>query len=182
MNGTRHGLTGQVLIETDDDYDAHVEFVGRYVMELKPEGFIEIDLAHAIAEAAWRRNRIRAHENNYISLRLGTAPTYADPDRAQVSAAFIQAKTVVEQSRDMANLALYEQRVTNLFAKNMKALQELRKARLLAAAKPAPGPLPQPKAAGASTTSPEIGFVFSTAEAVPTPESIVPAELLKNAS
>ncbi|MDE3198333.1 MAG: hypothetical protein KGN84_18435 [Acidobacteriota bacterium] len=173
LNGYRHGHTGQVLIETDEDHEARVKFVKAYVAELAPEGVIETDLAHAIAATAWRRNRIHAAENNYLTLRLALDGKSIVTGHAQLHTAFIQAETVFARTRELANLALYEQRLTNLFQKNLKALEDLRKQR---AAQPHPAP-PAPKAKAAastaSSTSPENGFAFSNEQTELLPDPVI---------
>ena len=129
VNGFRHGFTGTVFIETDEDYKAHRNFTKQYLAELAPEGFVETDLANAAADTAWRLNRMRAHENNYFSLRLGADGDQIETPHAQVHTALTHANVVFDHSKELCNIALYEQRLSRLLHKNLQVLKEMKKSR-----------------------------------------------------
>ncbi len=66
MNALRHGLTGQVNLMPTEDREAHDKFCAAIVESLAPEGALEIQFAHAVAEDNWRMNRGRAIETNML--------------------------------------------------------------------------------------------------------------------
>jgi hypothetical protein len=104
----------------------------------------------------------------------------------------MQAVTIFESTKDFCNIALYEQRLTSTYQKNMKLFLEMKKNRLLNKS------LVEPKAmasgAGSqpqyeqyedpepSTTSAEIGFAFSNEKQPAAPEPETASEPLKLAS
>lgn len=192
MNGRKHGFTGQVLIETEEEHEAFVAFSNSYLEELAPVGIIETDLAHAIVIAAWRRHRTAAGENNYLSLRLAAEGNRVRTPHAQVHTAFMHADTLFERSKDFCNIALYEQRLTNTYQKNMKLFLEMKENRLLNQTLVEPkamasGASSQPdyqqhEEAEPSTTSGRNGFAFSNEEAPMQPEPETASEPLKFAS
>ena len=177
-NGYRHGHTAHVLIETDEDYAAHTTFTKKYIAELAPEGFVETDLAHAAAETAWRINRMRAHENNFLALRLGSDGHMIETPHAQVHTALIHTQTVFENSKEFCNIVLYEQRLTRILHQNLKALQEMQRTRRIRKAGERPKTMaagvlesaPEQSASTESDTSPENGFAFSNREATAKPQ------------
>ena len=188
MNGRRHGFTGQVLLETDEDFAAYTQFTRQYIAALAPEGFIEIDLAHATADAAWRLNRMRAHENNYLSARLASDGPMIETDHAQVHTALTHTTVVFEKSKELCNIALYEQRLNRILHKNLQVLAEMKKSRILREAiaekSMAAGsrrPASDLTNSTESTTSREIGFAFSRHNGATETPSISPRECRETA-
>ena len=62
LNATRHGLTGQVSIMTDEERAAHIAFTGPILKRLAPKGPVENQYAQLIAQDHWRLNRIASIE------------------------------------------------------------------------------------------------------------------------
>jgi len=54
MNALRHGLTGQIEVTTPEEKDAKDKFFTEIISSLAPEGGIERQFAHSIAEDHWR--------------------------------------------------------------------------------------------------------------------------------
>ena len=187
QNGRRHGFTGQVLLETEEDADAYEEYTTKYIANLAPEGFIETDLANSAADTAWRLNRMRAHENNYLAMRLARDGHRVETDHAQVHTALIHTEVVFDHSKEFCNLALYEQRLTNVLHKNLKVLADLKRKhsiqKTLAELKVmSAGQSSGQAASNKSTTSPENGFAFSNQQSDPKPARSTVEPGFENAS
>src|SRR5438477_3726397 len=53
LNATRHGLTGQVNIRTEEDQKAYDTHCIGFFEDLKPKGAIEMNLVQTMADKQW---------------------------------------------------------------------------------------------------------------------------------
>ena len=121
-NNLRHGLTGQVTVLPDEDREAHDAFCDRLVAGFNPETPIEEQLAHSVAEDAWRLNRAAAIENNIFALGRKA-------DRGEIRNALADAQSFLDHARELNLLSLYEQRIHRNMQRNLNQLRELQKER-----------------------------------------------------
>jgi hypothetical protein len=163
LNGLRHGLTGQTALLPDEDREAYAGHHAEFLAELRPEGLLETQLAHGIADDYWRLNRIKAIEDNIFALGIESHSGEFSDD-ALTDNALSQAQTYLETSKEINLLSLYEQRLNRAVHKKHAELAELQRVRKVAAAR-------QP---------PRNGFGFSTGEiARPATPPIAPPDLLQ---
>lgn len=159
-NNLRHGLTGQVTVLPSEDREAHDTFCNRLIAGFNPENPLEEQLAHSIAEDAWRLNRITAIENNIFALGRGH-------DRGEVRNALADAQSFLDHAGEFNLLSLYEQRIHRNMQRNVNQLRELQKeheagrARSMEEIKPAAR---QTLAAGNSSDSFANGFESSNTQ------------------
>ncbi len=145
LNGLRHGLTGQTALLPEEDRDAYDQHHAAFLAELNPEGLLEIQLAHGIADDYWRLDRIKAIENNIFALGIEAhAGEFADDPLTDQ--AFSQAQTYLDTAKEINLLSLYEQRLNRAVHKKHAELAELQRLR---------------KVARASQAKPKNGFGFS---------------------
>ncbi|MDE3197087.1 MAG: hypothetical protein KGN84_12120 [Acidobacteriota bacterium] len=178
-NACRHNLTGQVVIMTDEDHDACVQYEKSFIADLKPEGALESALVHSIAHAFWRLNRAEAIEENYFSLEAGGKEDSLIAENGQILNAALHCLTFFKDPNKFVLLSLYEQRIHRKLEKDRKALRDLQAARLKAAShapKARPSVEPKPETVAHAATCRENGFVFSNtlqpaAEPVAIPET-----------
>src|SRR5215467_11856893 len=128
LNAFRHGLTGQIVIHTQEDRQAFQKHCDAIRESLAPVGALETTLAQSIAEDYWRLNRARALENSIFTLGL---QDHSDPaaGNPEVDAAFAQGRTWIEQARNLQLLTTYEQRIRRSIEKNTAELRTLQTAR-----------------------------------------------------
>ena len=131
QNALRHGLTGQVTLMPDEDRIAHDNFCAAIVASLFPEGALEIQLAHAIAEDNWRANRGRAVETNLFALGAFCPPGPAiDTGHNQIDDAVRAAQVFAANPKSFQLLSLYMQRTNRDMALDrLHSLQIERKTR-----------------------------------------------------
>src|SRR5271154_2515980 len=67
LNATRHCLTGQIVIFTQEESVAFDKHCAALRNSLAPIGDQETELAQSIAEDRWRLNRARALENSIFA-------------------------------------------------------------------------------------------------------------------
>jgi hypothetical protein len=129
LMGRRNPVTGQATLMTETDAESHRKFIAEFVASLKPDGTLEIQLAQRLAQDSWRINRIHAVEENIFA--LGHSEPYANIKSAhpEIHAAMVQALTFRNDPKLLANIALYEQRLTKNFQINLNMLQKLQSLR-----------------------------------------------------
>jgi hypothetical protein len=133
QNATRHGITAQTLIMTDEDRKAYDAFLAAMMTDLAPVGAMETFLAQSVAEEAWRLNHARAQCNNLIAIGHfdGTADLF-DTDHPEIHTAVTAAAVTRDQAEKLERLSLYTQRIHNSFQKyraDLRKLQDERKAK-----------------------------------------------------
>ena len=125
LNATRHGLTGQISVLTEEDRIACDRFCYNVVESLGPENAAEAQLAQSIADDSWRLNQIRAVENNLFALGHVDNKHRVKTENPQIHAALTKARSFADNIRQFELLTLYEQRVTRNMHRNLDALHEL---------------------------------------------------------
>jgi hypothetical protein len=130
LNAFRHGLTGQIVLQTPEDEQAFKKYCDGIREALAPVGALELDLAQAIAEDRWRLNRARAIENSIFALDQSEYSP-EEPGRPEVDAAIAQGRTWMAHAHQLHLLTTYENRIRRSVEKNtaeLRALQAERKA------------------------------------------------------
>ena len=125
LNALRHGLTAQTVVLPKEDLEEYERFIQRFRDDLKPVGMLEEQIAHSIAEDAWRMNRARALENNLFSLGIQEK---ADPDQtepSQLELALAMAAALREQTKMLSTISMHGQRISRQFAANVEQLREI---------------------------------------------------------
>ncbi|HTA40972.1 MAG TPA: hypothetical protein VK789_00915 [Bryobacteraceae bacterium] len=160
LNNLRHGLTGQITVLPEEDREAHDAFCDRLISGFQPETPIEEQLAHFIAEDAWRLNRIAAIENNIFALGRSR-------HHGEIRNALEDAQSFLDHARELNLLSLYEQRIHRNMQRNLNQLRELQKEREAESRhrmKEAKLLAQQSLANGVAFDPVENGFEFSNAE------------------
>ena len=126
LNAYRHRLTGQICIFTTEEraaFDQHCDGIRE---ALAPIGALELNLAQSVAEDRWRLKRARALESGIFALGQCGPPDTGDPGQEQIDEALAQARTWLNEGKNIQLLALYEQRLQRAIEKNMAELRALR--------------------------------------------------------
>jgi hypothetical protein len=126
LNAYKHGLTGQIHLFTAGEHAAFEKHCQSIVQALAPVGILEQQLAQSIAEDHWRLNRARALESGIFA--LGQLVELDEP----LNQSLAQAKTWLEESRNIQLLSLYQQRIERSIARNTVELRAMRAERLAA--------------------------------------------------
>src|SRR5579863_10003670 len=126
MNAFRHGLTAQIEVTTPDEKEAKDKFFGEFISSLAPEGVVESQFAHSIADAHWRLNRASSIENNIFTIACSFQATEAesihnaaDPSDAdggelenpEVDKALSAARAYIADPKRFQLLTIYEGRI-----------------------------------------------------------------------
>ena len=170
MNAMRHGLTGRVVVLPSEDMNACHAFCAELMQDLKPEGAIEKQYAQTFCDTQWRLNRIRSVEDSMLALGL-VSEAEVDPGHPEIRAALINAQVFREQSKQFANLSLYEQRLNRALKESLRRLKELQAERTIARQTALAEAVAirnlkkqQGEPYNLATDQPSARFVFSTSE------------------
>jgi len=125
LNARRHNLTGQVTLMPAEDLAAHDAFCRDLAESLNPSTPMERQLAQSIASDQWRLNRMRAIEDNLLSLGLFDGVDDIDTDHPQIDAAVAAARVFAEDPHRFQLLSLYIQRTSREIHRNMELLHRL---------------------------------------------------------
>ncbi|MGP8247601.1 MAG: hypothetical protein ACLQVN_24200, partial [Bryobacteraceae bacterium] len=128
LNAYRHGLTGQIHLITPADklaYDKHCHGI---LESLAPAGALETDLAQSIADDRWRLKRAVAIEQTIFAIGLGRDGVNPNGN-PEIEASFAQARTWLDDGKDIQLLNLYEHRIQSRVHKNMQMLRQLQQDR-----------------------------------------------------
>jgi hypothetical protein len=130
LNALRHGLTGQIVVMPTDDLQAYQRHLAAFLDEYHPAGATEAQLVQALADAAWRLNRVASLEANILTLAAARQPDPFASAPSQVQEAMALAASYEAQSKSLANLSLHSQRLSRQFEKTVAQLRGLQEKRL----------------------------------------------------
>ena len=134
MNALRHGLTGQIEVTTPEEKEAKDKFCGEIESSLAPEGGLERQIAHSIAEDHWRLNRAKTIENNIFTLACSFQDSDGETESPEIDHALADARTFVADPARFQLLTIYERRIHSNMSKSLKQLLELQAIRRAAEA------------------------------------------------
>jgi hypothetical protein len=124
LNALRHGLTGQIVVMPSEDLEAYQLHVWSFTDEYNPQGATESALVQALADAAWRLNRVAAIETNLLSgiTRFSSRPETELNEALSVASGLCP-------FRALSNLSTHSQRLSRQFERTEKHLRELQQIR-----------------------------------------------------
>ena len=128
LNALRHGLSGQIVVMPTEDLAAYQSHLKSFADEYHPQGATEAHLVQALADAAWRLNRVATLETNLLTLGVTHSSPIADaPPQVQDALSIVAA--LESQSKALANLSMHSQRLSRQFERTVTQLRELQKIR-----------------------------------------------------
>ena len=151
LNALRHGLTSQIVVMPDEDPDDYQLHLKSFTDEYNPQGATESHLVQALADTAWRQNRVAALEVNLLTL----------------SAAMDILASIESQSKALANLSLHSQRLSRQFERTIAQLRDLQQTRRTQEKQDLDNVLnvmEMHKSKGETYNPTEDGFVFSESQ------------------
>jgi len=166
LNASRHGLTGQVVIQTEEDQAAYLKFINPIIKRLAPDGPVETQYAQLIANDHWRLNRIVSIEQFIFAMghNMGKMDGI---ENGQIACGYTNAMTFDREAKELNLLSLYASRIQRNIRKNtqeLNALQAARKAEEAKALEEAELLAELAELEGRTFDPQEFGFVFSTHE------------------
>jgi len=134
LNALRHGLTQQIEVTTPEEKEAKDKFFDEIISSLAPEGAIESQYAHSVADGHWRLNRASSIENNIFTLACSLEDLSEETENPEVDKALAAARVFIADPRRFQLLTIYEGRIHRNMTKNLQQLTELQAIRVAAEA------------------------------------------------
>jgi len=125
LNALRHGLTGHVVVLPTEDLTAYQSHLKRFVDQFQPTGALEDQLVQSLGDTTWRLNRVPAIEATFLSLAAEDQLDSIRTNEPRAASALALAQAFHQQSRALANISIYEQRLARLFDRTLKQLREI---------------------------------------------------------
>jgi len=125
LNAKRDGFNGQVITLSDEDRPIYEQFKARFIADLAPKTTMELSLAASIAWDTWRLNHLRAVEMNMYALGATDPATAFECDDPRLAIAMSDTMTFAKESRKLALMSIYEQRMNRSIHKNLATLRDL---------------------------------------------------------
>ena len=113
LNALRHGLTSQVVVMPTEDPQIYERHLKSFTDEYQPQGATEANLVQALADTAWRLNRVTAIEGTLLT-------EAADNQRFGKLESHLKA---------LATLSLHSQRLSRQFERTVAQLRDLQQTR-----------------------------------------------------
>jgi hypothetical protein len=126
LNALSHGLTSQIVVMPTEDQQVYQLHLKSFTDEYDPQGVTESHLVQAVADTAWRLNRVAVLETNLLTL---AAANPLDDAPAQVLNAMALVASLESQSKALANLSLHSQRLSRQFERTVAQLRDLQQTR-----------------------------------------------------
>ncbi len=126
FNAVKHGLTGHIVLRTDEQDAAYNTYRARLYPELTPGDAVELDFAERIIFDSWRVHRASAIESNLFALAEAAFDT---GDQPQDDAYLNEAHAFQLNYRAINLLSLYQQRLQRGIHKDLAMLRQMQKER-----------------------------------------------------
>ena len=126
FTGTRHSLTGQVVVLPQQEMESFDTFIRELVASLAPETRVELQLAQSWATYQWRINRAAALEEGLLT--LGNIEGVAADllvDHPEAQNALSNARAFRERTSAFAQISMHSHRLVAQAEKVFKQLLHL---------------------------------------------------------
>jgi hypothetical protein len=125
LNALRHGLTGHVVVLPTEDQAAYQSHLKRFIDQFQPKGALEDQLVQSLGDTTWRLNRVPAIEATFLTLAAEDHLDSIRTNEPRAAGALALAQAFHQQSRALANISIYEQRLARLFDRTLQQLREI---------------------------------------------------------
>jgi hypothetical protein len=132
LNSSRHGLTGQTIILTEQEKPAYDALAEGIIADLSPKGILEENLVHSIMNNRWRVAQIACMESALYALGQRAHFHEFSTETPETAAALCRLKTFEEKRKELDRLRRYENslnRQANTDLAQLQNLQSIRKAK-----------------------------------------------------
>jgi hypothetical protein len=125
LNALRHGLTGHVVVLPTEDLAAYQRHLQRFVDRFHPKDALEEQLVQTLGDTTWRMNRVPAIEATFLTLAFEDQLDSIRTNEPRAASALALSQAFHQQSRALANISIYEQRLARMFDRTLKQLREI---------------------------------------------------------
>jgi hypothetical protein len=124
LSAYRHGLTGQIVLNTPADRIAYAKHCEGYHQSFAPVGPVEADVVQLIADDRWRLKKAAGLESSMFADSI-TQPDEVTSGNEEIDVAMAQGRAWIAKGGNLQLLGLYESRMARRVEKNMAELRTL---------------------------------------------------------
>jgi hypothetical protein len=125
LNATRHGLTGQVNIITEEDRKAYDSHCASFFHDWQPQGATEKHLVQTVAAKQWQMHHADAMLQSIYALGQHALADKVDIEHPQIHDALTAGMFTMQKSRELDLIGRYASRLQRDFRNALKDLQNL---------------------------------------------------------
>ena len=132
FNATRHGLTGQVNVRTEEERQARILHCDSFFEDLKPQGAVEKHLVQTMADKQWQIHKADALLDSVYALGHDELADQIVAEHAEIHAALVAGLVTIDKGRQLDLIGRYSSRLQRdyrLALKDLQTLQDQRKQR-----------------------------------------------------
>ena len=129
LSAFRNGLTGQFILMPAEDLEAYQHHIQSFVDEYQPQGATETQLVQALADAAWRLNRVSVLETNLLTYNIVYEDFPNNESTHEMREAMAVSARLDSHARTLSTLSIHGQRLSRQFEKTLALLQKLQSTR-----------------------------------------------------
>ena len=131
LSAFRNALTGQFILMPAEDLEAYQRHIQSFVDEYQPQGATEAQLVQALADAAWRLNRVAVLETNLLTYDIVYEDFPNNESTHEMREAMAISDRLDSHARALSTLSIHGQRLSRQFEKTLALLQQLQSTRLV---------------------------------------------------
>ena len=125
LNGTRHGLTGRVILLPYEDMQAYNAFCKRWFNDLQPKGIHEEILVQNMADCQWVLNRAQTHIESIEACGQATFGENVNTGHPEADTAVAGGITAAKRATELDKISRYRNRWVREFNGASKQLREI---------------------------------------------------------
>ena len=132
LNATRHGLTGQVHVTTEEDRKAHDSHCESFARALQPQDAPEKHLVQTVADKQWQMHHAAAMFQSMYAIGQADLADQIDVAHPQVHDALTAGLFTMERIKEIELISRYASRLQRDYhnaLKDLQAMQAQRKQR-----------------------------------------------------
>ena len=125
FNATRHGLTGQVVVRTEEEQQARDAHTARFFQDWRPATATEEHLVQILADKQWLIHRADAWLENLYAVGYIDCADKIESEHPQVHAALTEGLITIERAKQIDLIGRYSSRLQRDYLTAMKELERL---------------------------------------------------------
>jgi hypothetical protein len=125
FNATRHGLTGQVNVRTEEEQKARTAHCDGFFQDWKPQGATECHLVQTMADKQWQIHRADAWLDSIFALGHADFAGKIDVEHPQIHAALTAGLVTMARTKELDLIGRYASRLQRDYRNALKDLQNL---------------------------------------------------------
>ena len=125
LNATRHGLTGQVIITTEEEKKAYDSHCASFFHDWQPQGATEKHLVQTVAAKQWQMHHADAMLQSIYALGQDALAGKIDAEHPEIHDALTAGMFTMQKSKELDLIGRYASRLQRDFRHALRDLQTM---------------------------------------------------------